>query len=94
MTDENKMNDVFKKVCIRSDSWRDTCQDLLSKIEQRNKKLKGLRRIKKKESTTYKGAYMVANEKQYQIKIDEIYGILKLGSDGYTEYKREFDKDN
>mmetsp|Transcript_32673 Transcript_32673/g.28932 ORF Transcript_32673/g.28932 Transcript_32673/m.28932 type:complete len:212 (-) Transcript_32673:214-849(-) len=81
--EERKMNNVFKQVCIRSDSCRDTCKGLLGKIEQRAKKLKTLRRINKNVPTTYKGDYMVCNENNYQKKIDQVYALLKLGPNDF-----------
>ena len=86
--DETVMNNVFRQICVRNDECRAMNNDLLGKIEERMKNLKGLRRINKEASTEYKGDFMVSNEEGYQKMIDTVYSLIKLGPEEYKIKKR------
>ena len=86
-TSDHKLTEIYKKVTVRNDSCRHTCENLLrGTLEAKARKLRSKRRLK---STTSKSDYVIVNEKGYQQLIDQVYSYLKYGPSEYEMLKQK-----
>ena len=74
---------LINKVCIKNDKSNIHCDKLLSKIDEKARDLRKLRRIKSKNT---KGDFTIINEEGYQHMIDKVHHYLKFGPTSYYEF--------